>query len=879
MSVGKLVSPSGREHEQPGQSSLDQALAVLRSLAGAASTTPERDPGAAPSPPGAQPAEMPLGLRPATIVLDSARRIQHLDSVAEHLFHCPARTVRDAPIAQLLTDLSEQAGMHTTIGRRANGTTFTSWTSRTELTLPQGSVIVLSVWDGDSIIRSQAHQAEAWLRYQNIVEQIPAVTFAAALDRELRELYVSPQIESLLGYTQEEWLSNPVLWYERLHPDDRRKLDEEFARGCMVGGPFRADCRFIARSGEVVWVHGEARLINDSRGRPLFVQGVAFDITESKRLLSEQAARAAAEQEERKAKLLADISLTLTGSFAERPRLEAVACRLVPAYADWCIIDVIDEPQAQYRAAVAHATPAKSHVADVIRQQAVEWKPESLIEGVALTSVELSSRAANVDPNPSYRRLVERIEPRSSLRVTLHARGRVLGVISLFHAESSRSYTEEVFPLARELGDRCAMALENARLHREAERLRARAESMHRVTDAALWCLDFDSMIGELLELLRTALAADTATLLLLATDNRHFEERARVGLDTAAPRASVPVGRGLEGQIAACRRTVIFGDISALEARRPTHVGKVRSLAGRSIVVGDKVVGIVHVGSLRPRAFGEDATELLELVSERAARAIERSQIEDLGRALRFSDLFVGILGHDLRNPLAAIMTAASLIHRRAESSRLTEPARRILSSAERMRRMIDQILDFTRIRMGGGIPLVRKKVDLGEVCQSMVDELEGGDGHTGIELEIVGDASGLWDEDRLAQVVSNLVGNAQQHRPSPGSAIKIRLDGTDPARVILDVWNEGAVPPELLSVIFEPLRTGADRKLAGSSGLGLGLYITHQIVAAHKGAIDVESSEAAGTHFVVGIPRKPAEGYDTSNGLVVLESHEDGR
>jgi PAS domain S-box-containing protein len=121
------------------------------------------------------------------------------------------------------------------------------------------------------------------LRYRNLVEQIPAVVFTASLDGGGYDLYIGPQIETLLGYTQEEWLSSPVLWYERLHPDDRRMLDEEFARGCATGGPFKAECRFLARDGHVVWVHGEARLINDERGFPVLLQGVAFDITEAKR--------------------------------------------------------------------------------------------------------------------------------------------------------------------------------------------------------------------------------------------------------------------------------------------------------------------------------------------------------------------------------------------------------------------------------------------------------------------------------------------------------------------------------------------------------------------------------------------------------------------
>jgi PAS domain S-box-containing protein len=125
------------------------------------------------------------------------------------------------------------------------------------------------------------HVAEA--RYRALVEQIPAVTFMASLDGGLSEIYVSPQIEGLLGFSQEEWMSNPVLWFRQLHPDDAEMWNLEFARGCRTGGPFRAVCRFIARDGSVVWVHGEARLIRDEHGRPVLLQGVAFDVTEGKR--------------------------------------------------------------------------------------------------------------------------------------------------------------------------------------------------------------------------------------------------------------------------------------------------------------------------------------------------------------------------------------------------------------------------------------------------------------------------------------------------------------------------------------------------------------------------------------------------------------------
>jgi PAS domain S-box-containing protein len=123
----------------------------------------------------------------------------------------------------------------------------------------------------------------AEVRYRTLVEQLPVVTFLAALDGGVNELYVSPQIESLLGFTQQEWLENPILWFTQLHPEDRERWHIEFARTCAAGERFRSEYRFMTRHGQVVWIHGEAQLVRDETGRPLFLQGMAYDITERKR--------------------------------------------------------------------------------------------------------------------------------------------------------------------------------------------------------------------------------------------------------------------------------------------------------------------------------------------------------------------------------------------------------------------------------------------------------------------------------------------------------------------------------------------------------------------------------------------------------------------
>jgi PAS domain S-box-containing protein len=248
-------------------------------------------------------------------------------------------------------------------------------------------------------------------------------------------------------------------------------------------------------------------------------------------------------------------------------------------------------------------------------------------------------------------------------------------------------------------------------------------------------------------------------------------------------------------------------------------------------------------------RCFTRDVTDRKLLLEEM------QRQNEELSRRLHFSEMFAGILGHDLRNPLSAILTGASLLARRADSDRVVKPAARIVTSATRMARMIDQLLDFTRLRLGRGLPLDRKEIDLAEVCRMATDEVDSSE-FPRVRVVPSGDVVGLWDGDRLAQLVSNLVGNALTHGPAD-TPVVVRVDGTDSHEIVLEVHNRGTIAPELSSVVFDAFRSTANRKPEGSSGLGLGLYISKQIALAHGGDIEVSSSEADGTRFAVRLPR----------------------
>ncbi|WP_205525526.1 PAS domain-containing protein [Pyxidicoccus trucidator] len=239
------------------------------------------------------------------------------------------------------------------------------------------------------------------------------------------------------------------------------------------------------------------------------------------------------------------------------------------------------------------------------------------------------------------------------------------------------------------------------------------------------------------------------------------------------------------------------------------------------------------------------DITEPKRLTAEMRERA-------DFERQL------IGIVSHDLRNPLSAITLAVSVVLQRGGlDDRMERHVQRIQRSAERATGMIRDLLDFTRARQGGGIPVFPRPADLHEVAHAVVDEVHAASPGRKLVAEQSGNGAGTWDPDRLAQVLSNLLGNALQYSP-PDSPVRVVSRGLEDG-VVLEVHNEGApIPPEQQPRIFEPLERGAERpEDRGGRSIGLGLYIVRSIVQAHGGTVEVRSSAEEGTTFTVRLPR----------------------
>ena len=240
---------------------------------------------------------------------------------------------------------------------------------------------------------------------------------------------------------------------------------------------------------------------------------------------------------------------------------------------------------------------------------------------------------------------------------------------------------------------------------------------------------------------------------------------------------------------------------------------------------------------------------------------AIDRALAESVARYAagqrQSQDIFLGIIGHDLRTPLSAINLGATYLMRSEQAdSKLIQLGSRMFNSAVRMQEIIDNLLDFVRSRSGAGIPLQSSDVDLSAISEQIAEEFRVSNPGAVIRTEVVGNVTGRWDGGRIAQVYQNLIGNAIQYG-ADGTVVSVVTREQD-GQVILSVHNDGpAIPPDLLHHIFDPLRRGSPQ--AGNrKNLGLGLYIVHEIVAAHHGTIEVTSTMEAGTTFTVRLPKR---------------------
>ena len=403
---------------------------------------------------------------------------------------------------------------------------------------------------------------------------------------------------------------------------------------------------------------------------------------------------------------------------------------------------------------------------------------------------------------------------------------------------------------------RCGQALERLRLLAVEQQNRVRAELLYKLAAAVISAGRVEEIFEAALDAIARALGTDRASVLLFDADGvmrfrawRNLSDPYRAAVEGHSP---WPVG-------ARDPQPIVSGDVEAdpamasyLPLFRTEQIG---ALAFIPLVGDGRLIGKFMVYYTNPRELTAQELELARAIANHVAAAVLRFRsLAELQQTVHLNETFAGILGHDLRNPLAAIITSARLAMKRAENDRIEKPLSRILSSGDRMTRMIDQLLDFTRVRLGGGIPIEPTEFDLLPVVRQVIDELDGANPTLTLRSTSLGDTLGSWDQDRLSQLFSNLVANAVQHGAAAGG-VAVTVDGRAADSVRVAVHNRGAIPTDRLPLLFEPM---AARRMQKSTGLGLGLFITRELVRVHGGSIDVRSDESVGTTFTVVLPRR---------------------
>jgi PAS domain S-box-containing protein len=276
----------------------------------------------------------------------------------------------------------------------------------------------------------------------------------------------------------------------------------------------------------------------------------------------------------------------------------------------------------------------------------------------------------------------------------------------------------------------------------------------------------------------------------------------------------------------------------------------------------GERVVGTLGLSFPGQRRLSALELAHLESLCLLCAQALQRARLyEETQQRAELEQQFLGVVSHDLRNPLQAISLGARTLQRleRPSPEALLRMTGRIANSADIMGRMISDLLDFTRGRLGGGIPLERSANELVRLCHEVIDEFTVTHPSSDLLLEGEGVYEGWWDGPRLRQVLSNLLSNALRHARE-GTPVRVRVRG-GADEVAVSVSNAGApIPAELVPVLFEPFRRGMST-FRPSGSLGLGLYIVRQVVEGHGGRVEVRTGEE-GTTFTVHLPRGPGPG-----------------
>jgi len=437
---------------------------------------------------------------------------------------------------------------------------------------------------------------------------------------------------------------------------------------------------------------------------------------------------------------------------------------------------------------------------------------------------------------------------KSMLGVPLVVEGEVRGVLHVGSLHF-RAFDEAEVELLQLVADRAALAIEHARLFEAERAARVRIEHVQAVTDAALAHLEVNELLNVLLPRIRGILDADTCAVLLLDGQTNELVARAALGIEEEVG-VRIPLGAGFAGRVAQEARPMVI-DVDEYPVYNPIlRQKKLKCMVGVPLLVRGASLGVLHVGTLTPRQFTRDEVELLQIVAERVAIAIERAQLhEELIQLDQLKLNFVAIASHELRTPATSVYGVLKTLSDRGPqlNEELREELIRVgVEQGERLRRLLEELLDLSRLD-ARAITVAPRPVVLKAALSDVVrGALATADA---VELDIPEDLAAVVDPLVLERVVSNLLANAVRYGAPPIRIVAQQRDRH--LRVAVEDAGPG-VPKELEGRIFDRFARGG-----GETGHGLGLAIARAYAQAHGGDL-VYDPRPDGARFELLIPQE---------------------
>jgi len=650
-------------------------------------------------------------------------------------------------------------------------------------------------------------RSEGEAKFRALAENVPGVTWLTHDGRRRSLVYISPQVEQLLGYTPREWEAEPDLFSRLLHPDDSERVLAEVEATTSDGGTRRSAYRLVARDGRILGIREQTSIVRDAAGQPLYTQTILLDDAERRQAGEERERLRDAERTtaghnvelQARLDLLRDVTEVLASSVDAQTPLQRIGDLLVRDFADWFTLDTAEDDKLVRLAAAAAQRRAHPAPEPGERSREVVQSGQRLL---ITSSAENGAHGAEFPEQTS-----------SLVSVPVRGRGRLLGVLTLGRLTPAPAYGADEVAFAEDLAARIGIAIDRARLYREVEERADAGRVLTYVADGVL--------------------LADREGIVRLW--NPAAEKI------TGIPATDL-VGRSAVERIGGWRDALDSVPVSS--SPDPGHPEVIVPIVG---VDGERWISISGVRFFHGTVYAfRDVTEVRQLEELKAD--------------------FIATASHELRTPLAAVYGAAQTLLR--HDFALDEAGRDrfislIADESESLGRIVNEILLANQLD-AGRVDLGTEAFEPGDLIERVADAARVHAPPTVVIERVVpaGVPQVAADRDKVRQVLVNLVENAIKYSPG-GGRIEVGIEPASEAdadTVTFFVRDEGlGIPPDEQARIFEKFYRLDPNMTRGVGGTGLGLYICNELVNRMGGHIWVESSEGKGSTFLLSLPTEP--------------------